>query len=182
MGIACEVEVTRSRDGARLEAICAAIPAAALALAALQLLRGPTWVLEGPEWLRFTAALACLLGASMLGWLAARAGFSGQEAGGAHTAMSIDDEGAPSLRRLPDPRWQPMVLRSSCELPGLILLVMAPYPASPPSGPSRRSGRMQTLLLGRSGVNDESWRRLKVWLRWMERGRHAMPAPRPDRT
>lgn len=179
MGIACEVEVTRSRDGARLEAICAAIPAAALALAALQLLRGPTWVLEGPEWLRFTAALACLLGALTLGWHAARARFVGQEAGGARTAISIDDEGAPSLRRLPDPRWQPMVLRSSCVLPGLILLVMAPYPASPPS---RRSGRIQTLLLGRSGLNDASWRRLKVWLRWMERGRHAMPAPRPDRT
>jgi len=180
MGIACEVEVTRSRDGARLEAICAAIPAASLALAALQLLRGPTWALEGPEWLRFAAALACLLGALTLAWLAARAGFARQEPDGAHTAISIDDEGAPSLRRLPDdPRWQPMVLRSSCVLPGLILLVMAPYPAEPSS---RGSGRIQTLLLGRGGVNDESWRRLKVWLRWMERGRHAMPAPRPDRT
>lgn len=178
MGVACEVEVTHSRDGARLQALCAAVPAAALALAALQLLRGPTLIVEGPEWLRVASAAMCLLGAMGLAWIGVRA-WLGRGAGGPVAAIAIDAEGAASLRQARDARWQPMALRSSCVLPGLILLVMAPYPASPARD---RLGRTQTLLLGRGGVNDESWRRLKVWLRWMERGRHAMPAPRPDRT
>ena len=178
MGVACEVEVTRSRDGARLEVLCAAVPAAALGLACLQLLQGPTLLVEGPQWLRLAMAGVCLIGMLVLSGMGIRAW---RERGSSTpiAALSVDVDGAISLSRMPGSARQPMALRASCVLPGLILLVVAPYPADPSANRSRRK---QTLLLGRGGMSDDSWRKLKVWLRWMERGRHAMPATRPERT
>jgi hypothetical protein len=56
----------------------------------------------------------------------------------------------------------------------LTLLVVAPYPAQPAAD---RRTRPATVLLGRDALSDEGWRRLQVWLRWIERGRLERPTP-----
>jgi hypothetical protein len=57
-------------------------------------------------------------------------------------------------------------LCGACRLPGLIVLVLAPYPHERPRA------RTLHLVLGRDAMGGDAWRRLNRWLRWMQRGQH----------
>jgi hypothetical protein len=72
-----------------------------------------------------------------------------------------------------------MALRSSCDLAGLTLLVLTQYPGR---APARRQDAPVTLLLGRDAMPDDAWRRLHVWLHWIDRGRDGRPGAAPDPT
>jgi len=172
MSVAFAFEVTRSRRVAQLFALSAAIPAAGLALAAAQFAAGPTLLLEGAPTVRAALALASLLGAFVLAWQALRALRAGPGPCGP-VFLSVDEDGAPSLVAAPGASTVPVALRASCGLPGLILLVLSP---SAPQSASRMRTSAVTVLSGRDGLSDDDWRRLNVWLRWMERGRHTLPS------
>jgi hypothetical protein len=184
MSVAFAIEVTRSAAEGRWRALATAIPAAGLGTAAVQLHAGPTFAIEGPPALRAAATLACALGAAALASASlralrrgpgARAAVDPKDAG---RALVVDEAGRPALREPGDPAPRPMALQAWCTLPGLTLLVLAPYLPQPPS---RRRTPRATLVLGRDGVPDEAWRRLHVWLRWIERGRLERSTLDPDR-
>jgi hypothetical protein len=175
-GVAFEIALKRSRHAARLAALSAAIPAAGLSLAAWQWMSGPTLVAADPPLLRTVLATLAVLAAAALAWRALRDGRGGvprheTEAEAASGFLVVDEQGVPSLRPPGGSSSPPCSLRSSCALPGLILLVLAPYPSNSP----QPRPRAITLRLGRDTMTDEYWRRLNVWLRWMERGRHDVP-------
>jgi len=172
MSVAFGFEVTRSRRVAQLYALGAAIPAAALALASAHFAAGPTLLLEGPPVARGAFALMALAGSAALGWRAWRALRHGRgRCGGVY--LSVDDRGLPSLAAGLGEPAVPVVLRATCSLPDLILLVLSP--SSPHPG-ARAGAATVTVLSGRDGLSDDGWRRLNVWLRWMERGRHTLPS------
>jgi hypothetical protein len=191
-GVAFRIEVTRSRNGARLGALAAAVPAAGLLLAAWQLASGPTLLVDGPAPLRAALAMLCACAAAWLwrrgpgrrsGIRAARARrVAGRPADGTSTlpgaSLVVDDAGVPGLGSRAGEAATPQVLHASCALPGLMILRLAPHPRNP----ARARRRPTTLLLGRDTMTEESWRRLNVWLRWTERGRHVVPTTRPEPT
>jgi hypothetical protein len=180
MSVAFAIEVTRSAAEARWRALLAAIPAAALATSAAHLSAGPTFVLEGPPEWRVVAAFACGLGAaafalaSLAALWRARAPTASSASRARSRALIVDESGRAALREPGESTVRPMALRAWCTLPGLTLLVVAPYSAQ--SSAERRT-RPTTVLLGRDGLSDEGWRRLHVWLRWIERGRLERPTP-----
>jgi hypothetical protein len=167
MGVAVEIEVTRSRGAARWAASAAAVSALGLVLAGLQLASGPTVLIDAPFAAR--VVFACVCGALAVGIAGvAIRDLRGVPTPGPVRRLRVDEAGEAVLVG-PDPTSaRPMALRASCTLPGLTLLVMAPYLLQPPSG---RRARPTVLLLGRDAVPAQAWRRLHVWLRWMERGR-----------
>ena len=183
-GVAFEVELTRSRQGARLAAVSAAVPALGLVLAGWQWLAGPTLLgVEDPALRTAMSMLAALAGAA-LAWGAVRALRDARRGSAADPRprasagrLVVDARGLPTLlHRAVGPCEMPCAIRSTCALPGLILIVLTPDPTY---SPEARQPPI-TLRLGRDTMNDESWRRLNVWLRWMERGRHDVPATRPE--
>ena len=194
MGVAFETGVTPSASEARWRAASLAIPAAALALCADQLASGPVFVLDGSPRAALAAGLACAAGALVLGVAAlrrvraggrtrgaepspARGGADPTRAGG--RSLVVDEAGLPALREAPGAPPRAMSLRTWCTLPGLTVLLLAPYPPQRVRG---RRARPVALVLGRDALSDDAWRRLHVWLRWTERGRtdrHILETQRP---
>jgi hypothetical protein len=203
-GVAFEVEVTRSRNAARLASLAAAIPSVGLALAGWQVAAGPTLLLDGPASLRGAVAALAAAAAGLLAWRSVRALRKSDAAGAPSaegtagavrpgtsrigpspraelpdgTVLVVDAAGTPNLRLPGGLPSVPRCLRHGCTLPGLMLLVLAPSPGNPPAAWRRPT----TLLLGRDTMSAESWRRLNVWLLWMERGRNDAPATRSEST
>jgi hypothetical protein len=177
MGVAFDLEVTPSRAAAKAALLSAAIAASGLVLCAVQLGSGPTLVLHGPPDVRIAVAAACALVAVALMILALRTRRIGADALGERLEVGPDGEAA-LCRDGPGPGRR-MRLRAACVLPGLTLLVLAPYLPQPGSW---RRVPVVTLVLGRDAVSADAWRRLHVWLRWIERGRHGRPGPAPDLT
>jgi hypothetical protein len=172
MSVAFEIEVAPSRVVALLHASTWALPAAGALLAAVQCAWGPTWLLPQTGSIRLLLATALLAAAAVLArraWLDLRAAsvpFPGR-------VLAVCEAGEPAVAVVPGRPPEPSRLRASCRLPGLILLVLSPSG----SGSGGWSGASTvTLLSGRDGLPDEDWRRLNVWLRWMERGRHTLPS------
>jgi hypothetical protein len=180
MSVAFEIEVAPSRAHARTVAAIRAVPAVGAALVALQVAGGPT-VLAGDEPL--ARALAVALGASLAVVLsvAALLAWRRPAAPGAPlgTVLAVDAAGEATLRAPGAAAPRPVSLKASCRLPGLTVLILAPYLLHSPEG---RGARMTTLLLGRDAMPDDAWRRLHAWLRWLERGRRLAPAPGSDPT
>lgn len=171
MGVALTLEIPPSRRAALLTAAAPAVAAAGALLAAAQLAVGPTLMIEGPPALRHPIAGGLALSAVALGawaWSVLR-----RAAAPAAAALAVDAAGAPSVSDVRGAPARPVVLRASCVLPGLIVLVLAPYPRE-----SSAQGRVHgplTLMLGRDTLPDDDWRRVRRWLCWMERGRHDPP-------
>jgi len=166
MSVAFGFEVTRSRRAAYLFAFGWTIPAVGLALAAVQLASGPTLLFQSEPTLQASLALPSVVGAlfcATRAWRAARR----TDGPGTAVLLSVDEAGAPSLAAGQGAPAVPAVLRATCALPGLILLVLSP---------SAPQASTVTVLSGRDGLSDDDWRRLNVWLRWMERGRHTLPS------
>jgi len=176
MGVALMLEVAPSRHVARLRALCLALPALALWLSALHLSAGPTRLVQGSEAVH--AMLAASLGIAGVA-LALRAGFEWRARDAAGRLLAIDDSGAVAVSPEPGAPTVPARLRATCVLPGLIVLVLAPYPGNTAA---KRASRPVTLLLGRDAMPDHGWRRLHVWLQWTERGRHSEPSTGPHGT
>jgi hypothetical protein len=180
VGLAFELVVTRSRAQGVLETCAAFIPAVGLTLAAAQVGSGPTRLIDATPATHAMVALA--LGVAALAF-AVRALFAVRTVvhhrAVATGVLVVDAIGDVALRPLGDGPACPMALRRGWGLPGLSLLVLAPCLQQPSAGPHQRS---ITLMLGRDAVPDESWRRLQVWLQWMERGRHGRSSPVPDRS
>jgi hypothetical protein len=167
MGVAFEIEVTPSLSVLRWCAGVAAVPTLALAVCAWQLSAGPTWLIEGPALLRLGLAGVLSIGAVWVPtglWLAVR---RRQIGGGCGLTLIVDADGRPTVRA---PGLPPvaMTLRASCALPGLTWLHLAPYPRDPAQGHRRAP---VSLLIGADAASPDRWRRLRVWLRWLERGR-----------
>ena len=198
MSVAFAVEVTPSAGAARWRCVLLGIPAAGLALTGLQLASGPTVLHDAAPALAYAAVAGCGAGAlglavAALGGLRRRpgrrpgaprdgaAGASGDASARAEAsrALVVDEEGRPALREGRAAAPRPMSLRAWCMLPGLTLLVLAPYAPQPAGG---RRARPVTLVLGRDAVSDEAWRRLHVWLRWNDRGRTDRQTLGPHRT
>lgn len=173
MGIALTLELAGSRAGARLEASGFGVAAAGLLLSAIQFTTGPTLAIEGPPALRLSIAAVLALVAAVPAWRAAVALRRAPRPSG--ETLQVDEAGRAMLTARGAAAGRPMILRSSCRLPGLIVLVLAPYPGQAAS--RRTEHRPVTLLLGRDALPDDAWRHLSRWLRWMERGRHAAPIP-----
>ncbi|MEN9316724.1 MAG: hypothetical protein RJA99_775 [Pseudomonadota bacterium] len=167
MGVAFELEVTRSRGADRFDALAWFVAAASLSLCATSLAAGPVFVADGEPGLRAALAIVAALSAVVsiglgLGCLLGRRAASARPP----ARLSVSDDGALALQDHRGPA-RPMALRASCALPGLTLLVVAPYPGQ--WGTPRR-GRPVALRIGRDAVPADGWRRLHVWLRWIERG------------
>jgi hypothetical protein len=86
--------------------------------------------------------------------------------------------GQEGLARLSDSASAPLdapSLRLSrvSELPGLIVVVLTPISRDRPKLSQRwRSGSgAETVLIAQDAVSQEQWRRLHVWLVWVQRGR-----------
>lgn len=194
MSVAFETGVTPSANEARWRAASLAIPAAGLALCAAQLASGPAFVLDGSPHAALAAGLACAAGALVLAVAALRevlarrrpraAGRAGVRGGAVPSprgtrSLVVDEAGLPALREAPGAPPRAMSLRTWCTLPGLTVLLLAPYPPQRVRG---RRARPVALVLGRDGLPDDAWRRLHVWLRWTERGRtdrHILETHRP---
>ena len=181
MGVAFELEVARSRLAARVAVVSALLPAAALLIVGARIAGGPTLPLDGSTpTLRALSAGAALAGAAALAWSAARARRAPAQGVPIGTLLRVDAHGAAALgaggaRSAP----VPVVPRGWWSRAGLTLLVLAPYGRS---GAHGAPARPITVVLGRDAMTDEAWRRLQVWLRWLERGRHDRPHPGPDPT
>lgn len=167
MGVAFDLDLGASSGTARrLDAASWLLPAAGLALSACHLAIGPVAALDGPPALRWVLAGSAGLAALAMTVRSVHA----LRARGACAApggrLRVDDDGA--LLLLSDGLARPMALRASCPLPGLTLLVVAPYPGQSDAASCR--SRPLALRIGRDAVPPEHWRRLHVWLRWTERG------------
>jgi hypothetical protein len=168
MGVAVEIEVTASRAAARWSAAATLAGVAGLLLAAGHLLSGPTLLLDAPFHWRAAVATVCVVLAAWGGLLALRE-LRGPQQGPCGLALRVGEDGEAVLHGPVFTSARPMALRATCTLPGLTLLVMAPCaPQLPVRG---RFARPTVLLLGRDAVPQDAWRRLHVWLRWIERGR-----------
>jgi hypothetical protein len=171
MGVALTLEVPPSRRAALLTSAAPAVAAAGALLAAAQVALGPTLMLEGPAALRPLVAAGMVVPAVALAawaWVLLR-----RAAAPAAAALAVDAAGAPWVHDTRGAPARPVVLRASCVLPGLIVLVLAPYPQH--AAASKRGHGPLTLMLGRDTLPDDDWRRVMRWLRWMERGRHDPP-------
>jgi hypothetical protein len=194
MSVAFETGVTPSASEARWRAASLAIPAAGLAVCAFHLASGPAFVLDGSPRVALAAGLGCTAGALVLAVAALRAvlvrgrpraagwapprGAAGPSRAVARSLV-VDEAGLPALREAPCAPPRAMSLRTWCTLPGLTVLLLAPYPPQRARG---RRARPVALVLGRDALPDEAWRRLHVWLRWTERGRtdrHILESHRP---
>ncbi len=175
MGVGFSIPVARSAAEARWRALVHLPPVAGLVLCAVDLATGPFPGLPElpPAW-RWAAAAACAIVAAGLAIAGAAALRPRPRRRPPAADLLVDEDGRPALRRVPASAAAPMTLIAWCRLPGLTLLVLAPYLPQPSSG---RPARPATLCLGRDGMPDDAWRRLQVWLRWIERGRTDRPTP-----
>jgi hypothetical protein len=196
MSIAFEAGVAPSAIEARWRCAALAIPAAALALCATQMSSGTSFPLDGSPRAAVAAGLACAAAAAGLAVAALRAlrgaarppgagAGAGAEQGASGPIRSsgrtlvVDGAGLPALRDAPDASPRAMSLQAWCTLPGLTVLLLAPYPPQRACG---RRARPVGLVFGSDGLPDDAWRRLHVWLRWTERGRidrHTLESHRP---
>jgi hypothetical protein len=185
MSVAFAVEVARSANEARWRAVSSAIPAAGLALSAVHLSSGRTPLSDASFALAVALALACGVGAiglalaALLAWRGSRCSVRSTDVppaaepcapsvtAGTPRSLIVDEAGLAALQDGPGAPPRPMALRAWCMLPGLTVLVLAPYP---PQASVARRGSPVTLMLGRDASSDEAWRRLHVWLRWNARG------------
>jgi hypothetical protein len=171
MGVAVEIEVTASRAAAHWSAAATLAGVAGLLLAAGHLLSGPTLLLDAPFDRRAAVAAICVALAAWGGLLALRE-LRGARRGASRLALRVGEDGEAVLDGPAFTPGRPMALRATCTLPGLTLLVMAPYATQPSVW--GRFARPTVLLLGRDAVPQDAWRRLHVWLRWIERGRSGL--------
>lgn len=167
MGVAFDLEVTRSRGADRVDALAWMVAAAGFALCAASLASGPVFGIDAGPLPRAGLAVAGALAAAGATVLGLRCLLGRRSAAPRPPArLSVADDGSFVLQDGDGPR-RPMALRASCALPGLTLLIVAPYSAQPSSS---ARGRPVALRIGRDAVPAEGWRRLHVWLRWIERG------------
>ena len=168
MGVAVEIEVTPSRAAARWAAAGTLTGVAGLLLAAVHLLSGPTLLVDA-LFDRRAAVAAVLAALAAWGGLLALRDLRGARRMPSGLALRVGEDGEAVLHGPAPTPARPMALRATCTLPGLTLLVMAPcFPEPSVWG---RFARPTVLLLGRDAVPQDAWRRLHVWLRWIERGR-----------
>ncbi|HYF58260.1 MAG TPA: protein YgfX [Burkholderiaceae bacterium] len=177
MSVAFRVEVTPSRRAARLAAACRAVPIAGLSLAALRFAEGPTLMLDAGPAAGLAASAACLATAA---WLAvggvAALRRAGRPPDGPAARLEVDADGEVRWCASADATASRMVLHGWWGLPGLTWLVLTQYPRT--SG----SARPIVLVLGRDAVPEAAWRRLNVWLRWLDRGPPGSRPSGPDPT
>ena len=168
MGVAVEIEVMPSRAVGRWAAAATLVGVAGLLLAAVHLLAGPTLLVDAPFDRRAAIAAGC---AALVAWggLLALRDVRGALPMPTGLALRVGEDGEAVLQGPAPTPARPMALRATCTLPGLTLLVMAPYLPEPSVW--RRFARPTVLLLGQDVVPQDDWRRLHVWLRWIERGR-----------
>jgi hypothetical protein len=168
MGVAVEIEVMPSRAAGRWAAAGTLVGVLGLLLAAMHLMSGPTLLVDAPSHRRAALAAGC---AALAAWgaLLALRDLRGARRAPTGLALRVGEDGEAVLHGPAPTPARPMALRATCTLPGLTLLVMAPY--SPQPSVWRRFARPTVLLLGRDVVPQDDWRRLHVWLRWIERGR-----------
>jgi hypothetical protein len=134
----------------------------------MHLLSGPTLLVDAPSDRRAALAAGCTALAAWGALLALR-DLRGARRAPTGLALRVGEDGEAVLHGPAPTPARPMALRATCTLPGLTLLVMAPYSAQPSVW--GRFARPTVLLLGRDVVPQDDWRRLHVWLRWIERGR-----------
>lgn len=189
MSIACEIPVDAGRAGRRLLAIARAVPALGLMSCAVLMAKAPPSWAEAwlPDSLRLLAqTLLAMLGLACLLW-ALQALFAGQKS--LQKIGTRGEQWTPSARRVKAPRLtldqegiahlegQALCLDSVCALPGLLVAVFAPISRSGPklSGWNRiervwsRTGKQRVILIGQDAVSPEEWRRLHVWMLWVQR-------------
>jgi hypothetical protein len=176
MGVAFELRTARSRVLYAWGAASLGIGVSGLALSAWHLGSGPTWLLDDPGPAATFMPMAAL---GLLAW--GLRSLPGRALGWVPhgSRLRVDEDGLPSLALEAERRAVPMSLHACGAIGGLSWLVLAPYAAQP-----RRWGvaRTRTLVLGRDAVPADAWRRLHVWLRWCERGRHGARPSGPDPT
>jgi len=172
--------VVDSPESRRLHALSCAVPAGGLLLAAWQCATGPVWLIphHGP-W-SWALAVVCFISAVVLGGLAYRSPRTSFRAGPIKVCSLRADAQGLSVGTL-DHRAdcdaeidQPATISRVLRLPGLIVMELTP---------SLQTGlRMQRLriVLGRSSVSADSWRRLNAWLVWAERGAVAVQPAAPE--
>jgi hypothetical protein len=160
MGLAFEVDLRPSRTALRLARAGLLLAAGSLAMGAGALLGGPTALVDEPAPWRLAAgwlAAAAAAGLPLAGWRRR----PGAGSAGAPRRLEVGERG--EIRITPGAGAQ---LCGACRLPGLIVLVLAPYPRERPRA------RTLHLVLGRDAMGGDAWRRLNRWLRWMQRGQH----------
>jgi len=176
VSVACSVLVERGRAGRRLQALAWCMPALGLMSSVACLLTGqPVWLSSishqaDPDALSGLPFLTTLLATAALGfvWMACRAAWSRN----APSLLMLTEAGRVSLDGVP------FDLYSISRLPGLIVLVLAPISSERSKlarclfGPDRT----RVLLLGKDAQSADQWRRLNVWLIWVERGTGAVAA------
>lgn len=184
MTIACSVPVDAGRAGRRWLALARAVPAFGMAtLAGLLVVGPPSWAsAEHPLFwssMQLICALASLYGgvravqalrlhSSLAGSRPPRMLHLGQEGLARLSSAASAPPDAPGLR-----------LSRVSELPGLIVVVLTPISRDRPKlSPWWRSdSAVETVLIAQDAVSQDQWRRLHVWLVWVQRGRLSKLAP-----
>ena len=174
MGLAFDLEVMPSRHVARWRVGAFGCAAAGLLLAGARLLAGPTtWWPQGGWAAAGVGAALVLAGCAALvaAWRETR---GPARAVGRGVRLRVDGRGDAWLAQPRELQERPVRPVHAHPLPGLIALRVAPYPGSPPDARGSAAAAT-TLLFGRDAVPDDTWRRLNVWLNWMDRGRQVPP-------
>lgn len=180
MPIACELPVDAGRAGRRLQALARAVPGLGLLSSAVLLAAGPPVWAEAlltdtariaTQAILASVGLACLTGA--LRALTQRSvGLpSTREVHRDPPRLMLDEHG---LARLDD---ESLRLDSVCSLPGLIVAVFTPISEAGPKLSvrggyrfvQRLTGDRRVVMIGQDALSPDQWRRLHVWLLWVQR-------------
>jgi hypothetical protein len=180
MHLGFHLQVVDSREARRLHALTGAVPVVGLLLASWQSASGPVWLIERHGPWSWALAVACFLSAIVLGWLAycsARMNFRAGpikvcslQANAQGLSVSTLHHSADRHTAIDHPATVSRILR----LPGLIVMELTPTPQT-----GLRMPRL-SVVLGRSSVSADSWRRLNVWLVWVERGTGVVQPVSPE--
>lgn len=171
MSVGCSVPIDGGRAARRLRVLAFLIPALGLLTSLVSLLSGPPAGLAvfAPEstgmgsLARNLLMAALATGALGFAWRALRV-FRKVPAQG---SLELTESGLAVLDV-----DQVFSLHSVARLPGLIVVVLTPIFDSRPklALPLLNLGRDTVLLLGQDALTPDQWRRLQVWLLWVERG------------
>lgn len=178
MAVACTVPADAGRAGRRLSVLFRLVPAFGLLASAQQLLSGPpVWAEQLPSALMLVLQALTLLG----GLLALRAAWLAGLVDRPRRTLHLGQDGQAHLTQPGEhPHFAGSALRltSLSALPGLIVVVFAPISGCRPKLTSwlRPGPRPQVVLIAQDALTSEQWRRLHVWLVWVKRARHGLPA------
>ena len=176
MSVACSILADEGRAGRLLHGLAWFAPGLGLSGSIVCLASGgPTWLLStdwGAAFSQGTARIGVIAGLATMAILFLMKSWRALQTRNARHLLNLTAAGSIGLD------GHSFRLHCLSRLPGLIVLVLAPISRNDPKLTSsiREERRARVVLLARDAQSEEAWRRLNVWLLWVERGGGAAPA------